>query len=329
MMLAMFHLQNGCSLMEISEVARITKLGNMSDVAFMNRFEQCGKWFRCLNEKIIADCLVEYERPPWLAQKTVIAVDASDVSEKGRSGRIYRLHYALDLFKMTSVEQLITTNKTGESICNFNPQPGHLIIADRVYTTIKGIEHCSKSGAEYIFRMKKNSFTVKDELGNPINILDTLSKLEADEYADILAYATNLDGGSVPVRICARRKTPEAILQTQIKLKRKESKRQFVISDETKLFNEYIIVVTNLGNMVTATEALDAYRLRWQVEIYFKRLKSILDFGELPKRRPDSVIAWLNGKMMVALLIETIIARAAFFPQGCKESEHLARNEIY
>jgi hypothetical protein len=44
MMLALFHLQNGCSLMEMSEVARITKLGKMSDVAFMKRFEKCADW---------------------------------------------------------------------------------------------------------------------------------------------------------------------------------------------------------------------------------------------------------------------------------------------
>ena len=32
MMLSMFHLQNGCTLLEISEVARITKLGKMRDL---------------------------------------------------------------------------------------------------------------------------------------------------------------------------------------------------------------------------------------------------------------------------------------------------------
>ena len=109
MMLAMFHLHNGCTLMEMSEVARITKLGKMSDVAFMKRFEQCGNWFRSLNEKLAANCLVSYQPPSFLDGKTVVAVDASDVKEKGRSGRLYRLHYALDIFKMTSVEHLIIT----------------------------------------------------------------------------------------------------------------------------------------------------------------------------------------------------------------------------
>jgi transposase len=57
--------------------------------------------------------------------------------------------------------------------------------------------------------------------------------------------------------------------------------------------------ITNLNDGISAEEILETYRLRWKVEIYFKRLKSILDFGELPKRRLDSVIAWLNGGTVV------------------------------
>jgi IS4 transposase len=85
------------------------------------------------------------------------------------------------------------------------------------------------------------------------------------------------------------------------------------MSDEAKAFNEYIVVVTNLNDGISAEEILETYRLRWQVEIYFKRLKSILDFGELPKRRLDSVIAWLNGKLMIALLIEILLSKTSFF----------------
>ena len=35
MLLCLFHLINGCSLMEISEIGRLLKIGKFSDVAFM------------------------------------------------------------------------------------------------------------------------------------------------------------------------------------------------------------------------------------------------------------------------------------------------------
>ena len=315
MMLSMFHLQNGCTLLEISEVARITKLGKMSDVAFMKRFEKCGNWFRAINQKIATKELINYQRPNWMEEKTVVAVDASNVTEKGRSGRTYRLHYAMDIFKMGSLDHMITDLKVGESLVNFKLKPGYLVIGDRAYSTIRGIEHCEKNGAEFILRMRKNSFTVRNGSGEPIDFLDAIKSVESEKLVDVRTYATNLYGQKVAIRICAKKKDPEAITRTQKKLKCKESKKQLIISDETKVFNEYIVVVTNLKDDIPAEEILEAYRLRWQVGIYFKRLKSILDFGELPKRRIDSVIAWLNGKMMIALLIEVLLSKTAFPPQ--------------
>lgn len=75
------------------------------------------------------------------------------------------------------------------------------------------------------------------------------------------------------------------------------------------------MLVTALPNEITSDQILELYRLRWQVELYFKRLKSIMNYGELPKRRSDSVFAWLNGKIMIALLIEKILGKVDFSPQ--------------
>ena len=100
------------------------------------------------------------------------------------------------------------------------------------------------------------------------------------------------------------------------------------MSDKTKVFNEYIVVVTSLNKNVTSEEVLELYRYRWQVELYFKRLKSILDYGELPKKKEESIFAWLNGKLMIALLIEKVISRVSFFPKPKTESyeEYLERD---
>lgn len=324
MMLAMFHLHNGCSLMEISEIGKVTKLGQMSDVAFMKRFEQCDEWFKAINKKIVPEAIINYNKPAWMEDRTVVVLDGSDVTEKGRSGRIYRLHYALDLFRMVGIEQKITTNSTGESLTNFDLKKGQLAIADRAYASIKGMTYCMEKGAEYILRLRRNSFTVRDAQNNVIDIVQLLKKLEEGEYLDLRAYATNLQKDSIPVRICAKRKTSEAIENARKKLHRQESKKQFEASDETRTFHEYIVLVTNLGDDASASDVLEAYRLRWQVEIFFKRLKSIMDFGQLPKRREKSVMAWLNGKIMIALLMEKLISSAIFPPEEYDEQEYMA-----
>lgn len=76
---------------------------------------------------------------------------------------------------------------------------------------------------------------------------------------------------------------------------------------------EYFIMWTSLKKL-RASEVLELYRLRWQIELVFKRMKSILGLGHLPKKDPLSAQAWLEGKLFVGLLIEHMVdAAAAFF----------------
>jgi len=61
--------------------------------------------------------------------------------------------------------------------------------------------------------------------------------------------------------------------------------------------------------------------------MYFKRLKSIMDFGELPKKREKSSLTWITGKLMVALLVEFFLSSIASDTK--KQTQHLARDEVH
>ena len=54
-------------------------------------------------------------------------------------------------------------------------------------------------------------------------------------------------------------------------------------------------------------------RIRWQIELAFKRLKSLGDVGHLPKRDAASSRAWVYGKLLIALLTEKMQRHAAAF----------------
>ena len=96
-------------------------------------------------------------------------------------------------------------------------------------------------------------------------------------------------------------------------MKRKESKKQTTISPSAYKFNEYIVMATSLDSSISYKEIIELYRFRWQVELYFKRLKSILGYGE--------------GKLMIALLIESIIGNADFSPFDDYYEEYMERDE--
>jgi hypothetical protein len=66
----------------------------------------------------------------------------------------------------------------------------------------------------------------------------------------------------------------------------------------------YLMLVTSLPATVPASEVLVAYRLRWQVELAFKRLKSLLGLDRLPAKSEPLARSWLLAHLILALLIE-------------------------
>ena len=330
MLLSLFHLLTGCSLIEVSEIARLAKLGNVSDVAFMKRFSSCNDWFKWILSKIQNDTdgFIKYNVPPQLSGYRILAVDASDVAEKGRSGRFYRLHFALDIARMHAAIYKITDISVGEHLRNFAFAPNDLVIADRMYSSVTGIEYCRKCGCQYIARMRTNSFKPYDSDGKQLDLLSIMKKKKCGElYAFARKERGENAGELIPVRICFRKKTPEAVVLTRKRMKHKESDKQVKFLASTYKFNEYIVLVTSLDQSITAENIIGLYRYRWQVELYFKRLKSIIGYGELPKKVEKNIFAWLNGKLMVALLIECLTSKVSFSPGAIGDEEHLAGDE--
>jgi hypothetical protein len=314
MMLCLFHLLNGVSLVAVSTVAFALKIGNFSDAAFMKKFAKCGEWFKQISAGLVLSGLISYPKPAYLEGRRVLAAGASDVVEKGRSGETYRLHYAIDIHTMTSDTFKITKGETGETLSNFTFRRGDVVIADRVYGTINGINHCRACGADYILRLRTNCFVMYDENGNKVDIAEKFAHLKSGESSEAAVFAVLPDKTRIPVRICVKRKDKEACEKSRKRLDRRASRKGNKLGEKTAAFNELIVAATSLPASVGAEEVLEAYRRRWQVEMHFKRLKSIMDFGDLPKKNPAASEAWLNGKIMAALLIEAFIAKASFPP---------------
>ena len=107
-------------------------------------------------------------------------------------------------------------------------------------------------------------------------------------------------------RVCAIRKSRKAIKQAQRKLELKQQNGKSA-GPETRKYAKYVLVFTTLPAAEASTEeVLEAYRLRWQVELTFKRLKSIAQIGHVPKHNDQSSRAWLYGKLLVALLSQKL-----------------------
>ena len=68
-----------------------------------------------------------------------------------------------------------------------------------------------------------------------------------------------------------------------------------------------MLILTSLDvAQFSAEDILAIYRLRWQIELLFKRLKSLLHLDELPAKDPDLVRCWIYAKLIAALLLEEV-----------------------
>lgn len=110
--------------------------------------------FKWIISHIKSNGIIDYTPPEYLKNYRLLALDASDAREKGRSGRLYRLHFALDIVKMNAALYNITSQEVGEKLSNFDLREKNLVLGDRIYSSVNGIEHCMNCGADFVLRVR-------------------------------------------------------------------------------------------------------------------------------------------------------------------------------
>lgn len=316
------------SLIDASQFALFNNIGKISDVALMKRFCKCKEWIQWMIENTIPNEIINYKKPAELESYDVLAIDASDIVQKGAVRKEWHLHYAINLFTLNCDQFKITEQSNGETLKNFHISSKDLVIADRAYGTICSMEHCIEQGGNFIIRLRNKAFNLYDENKEKMILSDCLKKADKGTY-DIKAYFLDSKKQYRPIRICAVEKSAEQIKTEEKRIKRHDSKKQIKTSDDTKFTHRFIIVATSLPEDITAEKILEFYRLRWQVEIVFKRYKSILGMGNMPTKTKEASEVWLNGKMLIALLIEKYLGDIDFSPSWNlrKETKYMEGDE--
>jgi hypothetical protein len=316
----LIHLVEGCSLRETAVRARAGGLAQVSDVALLGRLRGSGEWFRWMVEQMSRRLSATSQEV--LPGKRVRLVDASVVCEPGATGSTWRLHYMLDLSTLACEQVAVTLPDEGETLTRFAVGENDVLMADRGLAHRRGIRHVVTHGGDVIVRMNLVSVPLEDAKGQPFQLLPRLRKLRVGQ-AQAWPASMRDEHGTIGVRVCALKKSAEQTRRGQEKLRQIAAKKGRTLQPDTLEAAGYVIVLSTLHD-VPAQSILELYRYRWQIELAFKRLKSLLHLGHLKKTDPVGAKAWLQGKLFVATLIETLIAVGErFSPWGY----FLARDE--
>ena len=308
----LIHIGCGHSMRETVVRARLASLADISDVALLGRLRKAKEWLKAMCLEMLRERGLSLDESD---DFQVRLFDATVVKEPGRTGSLWRIHYSLQIPSLTCDFFKLTATKgkgTGESFFQYSIKRGDFIIADRGYSTAAGIHQVSSKGAYVMVRVNTMSLPILDCTGDKFNLLEKVGSIKKTgvikSWPVIIA---NRVGEIVEGRICAIRKTDEAIKLAQEKVKNEGRKKCRSTMPATLEYAKYIIVFTTFPeDSFTDYDILHWYRIRWQVELVFKRFKSIAEIGHLPKHGGDSSEAWLYGKLFVALLTERMIEHA-------------------
>jgi len=316
----LMHLACGFSLRETVVRAKNAQLADLSDVALLKRLRKSKIWLRQLCCSLFAERALS--SPP-SGPSNLRLIDASLVSEPGKTGSQWRVHYSLrwpslecDYFKLTPVEG----QGHGETLYQFTFATGDFVLADRGYCHAEAIGEAVRQGAFLTVRLNPQSVVLQTPGGDPCRLVSKLRSLKVAGQTAEWEVRIPLEGKEPPlqVRLCAVRKSAAAIALAEKKLRRKARREGRQLRPESLIYAQYVMVLSTFPRAPYDTQrVLEAYRLRWQVELVFKRLKQIAQLGHLPKHDPESSQAWLYGKLLVALLTEKLVrAASALSPWG-------------
>ena len=250
----------------------------------------------------------------WLDSKVralcrVRIVDGTIVREPGKTGSQWRILYSLrlpslicDFFDVTAV----IGQRTGESLNRLPVLPHELILADAGYCSIAGIEHVRQQGADVLLRVNPQSFVPFSPQGSRISLLSRLRTLSTVGQCGEWRVILRGQDSSFEGRLCALRKNDSAVEQARRRLHPRASKKQMITRPETVELAKYVLLFTTKFSGSTA-QVLEFYRMRWQIELVFKRLKSLVQMGHVPKHDDCSSRPWIYGKLLIALLTQKLI----------------------
>lgn len=264
-----------------AQSARTAHIADMSGTALYKRMTVSEPLTKGLFEHALGHVTGKAER--WNGLR-LLATDASALCGPGATGTDQRLHVVYDLGTGLPLSVDLTGPEGGETLCRHHSfGVGDLILADCGYGHAPGLKSALRTGARLLVRFKFESIRLLGEDGEKIWPEQAEGVVPDEGPVEFCVY---LPDWVEPLRVIGARNL--------------EGKTVWLLTDLSP-------------DELPLAEARDLYSRRWQIELFFKRLKSLLDLGDLPTRDGPSARPWIWAKLLVATLA-VLLADERFSP---------------
>lgn len=308
--LAWLYGPGGMSLRTAAGWASGCGLAQLSDVAVLKALRRMADWM----EALVGAALESRLERSIVSDHPIVLIDATTVSPPGLGQTAdwvvhcrYRPDSGFSGFELTD-------RHGGEHLSRHRLKRGELVIADRGYARGPGLVYALEQGADYLIRAGWRSLAWRDANGDPLNLLDRLKYLKPGETAD-MRMPIAVEGRLMTTRLIVLARDEEAAVKAMRKVRLKAQNRCRPADPRSMTAAHYLMVVTSLDEVhYPPQDVLALYQIRWQIELAFKRLKSLLHFDKLPAKDKDLARTWLNSHLLLALILDKLTQQALDSP---------------
>ena len=275
---------------------------SLTDQSVHERLQACLAWVQALLPALIQRSPL----PDLPSGLRMLALDASDLTAPGQTKVTWRVHQMMDLLSLQMCWVQVTAVQQGETLCNCTFQAGDVVLADRGYSHRKGLAHLLESGAQAVVRYNAHHIPVADRSGQALVVAAALRDCEPGATRTLAVQFTAPNGQTHAVWLHAYRLHEAAAAAARRRCRQAGKRGKYTPKQATLWLAEFVLVLTSLApEVLSAATVLALYRCRWQIELLFKRFKSLLDLDQLRARAASPLgQLWVCGKLLYAGLLE-------------------------
>lgn len=306
--LALAYGVGGLSLRSVAAWASQAGIADISDVSLLDRLRNAADWLDLLWQSVLGARLAPLVMPG--LGLIVRLIDATHFSSPHAKTAQWRLHMDYRPMEGRFGAAVLTDGRQSEGFHRFEAAPGELLVGDRAYAKALGLAKVRASKGHFLVRTGWRSLALLDAAGEDFDMLGVIAKLPKGQISEFEVQIASDAKRRRPV--CAARlifaPLPEGAGQRARKKAARKAKRQGrkILAQGAAAANWMILLSSVPAENASADQLVALYRLRWQIELAFKRLKSLLHMDELEAKDPNLARTWLGANLLVALLADDI-----------------------
>jgi hypothetical protein len=291
-------------------------LVDISNVALLQRLRRSGDWLAGLVGRAVAS-----GAPPASRGRLIRLVDATAVPQAAVAARqkngLWRIHSAFDLPAERFGFFELTDQHGGERLDRIPVEKGEIRIADRAYMQPERIAAVIAAGGEMLVRAGWKSAGWLDGDGNPFDLITELRNTTERGLIDRLIWVRRQHHPALRLRLVAVKKSAQAAEAARRTARRQAQKGGHQISQDSLAAADWVILITSLtpADFPTA-DILALYRLRWRIELAFKRLKSLVGLRGPPGIDERSARPYVLAHLLMILLLEPLVDELGDSPRS-------------